>query len=940
MAKFGVTTPMVSIVLSVFMAGLGIGSWGGGTLIRRVKQTSPSTALRLYGLLEILIGISSLLVPVILNAGYSLLRDTGTGFAWRSSFYYLASGGWVAIALLPWCACMGATFPFAMAAIRATYGEESQHSFSYLYLANVLGAVLGTLVPALVLIELFGFQGTLHIAGTLNGLLAAGVFLLSFSAAARSPMTMAPAIPKPIGAPGKGVLWLLFTTGICSMAIEVVWIREFTIYLGNVVYAFATILALYLLATFLGSAVYRKRAGAWNGGAAWICLGLAALLPLVFADPRFPTPDLSETELGSIAYNAVRAALAIGPFSGLAGFLTPMLVDRWSQGDPNRAGRAYAVNVLGSILGPLVAGFWVLPWMGERWGLCLISIPLFAAGLVSARRSSNVTPAFVPAFLRIGPGPLYACAAGLSVLMALLARSYDSSYPQRVELRDYTATVIATGEGMERQLLVNGIGMTRLTPITKLMAHVPLTMLSRPATNGLVICFGMGTTFRSMVSWGIRTTVVDLVPSVPKMFGYYHSDGPGLLKSPLVHVVIDDGRRFLERSPEQFDAIVTDPPPPIGAPTSSLLYSQEFYAIVKPHLRPGGILQIWCPGGDDATLAAITKALRNAFPYVRAYQPNEGQGIHFLASMTPLRVATGEELAGRLPDRAARDLVEWNRDTTPAKMLSDVLSRERPLESLIWPDPSVLPITDDRPINEYFLLRSAHAGDPFGTGAITHYLRGVSLMGSGHDSEAIYQFEEALRVKPNYPEAHNKLGTLLAKMPDHTADAISHFEAALRLNPYQVEAHNNLGVLLARMPGRTADAISHFEAALRLNPYQMEAHNNLGIQLARMPGRTADAISHFEAALRLNPYQVEAHNNLGILFARMPGRSADAISHFEAVTRLDPKLAQAQRNLGMLLLSVPGRTPEAIAHLEAAQRLQPDPELKETIERLQARGTK
>jgi spermidine synthase len=704
MAKFGVTTPMVSIVLSVFMAGLGLGSWGGGALIRRLKQPTPATTLRLYGLLEILIGISSILVPVTLNLGYGLLRDSGAGFAWGSSSYYFASGGWVALALIPWCACMGATFPFAMASIRAIHGEELQHSFSYLYLANVLGAVLGTLVPAIFLIELFGFQGTLHIAGTLNCLLAAGVFLMSRSVHAASSATTAPVASKSMGDSGTGLLWLLFTTGLCSMAMEVVWIREFTTYLGNVVYAFATILALYLLATFLGSAIYRRRAAlsSETGNAAWICLGLAALLPLIFADPRFPAPAFDEDSFAEFAYSALRATLAIGPFSGLVGFLTPMLVDRWSQGDPNRAGRAYAVNVLGSILGPVLAGFWILPWVGERWALCLISIPVFATGLNPLRSSVGLS-------WKIKPAPMYLGALGLSAIIAILARSYDSSYPQRVELRDYTATVIATGEGMERQLLVNGIGMTRLTPITKMMAHFPLSMLPRPATNGLVICFGMGTTFRSMLSWGIETTAVDLVPSVPKMFGYYHPDGPELLKSPLAHVVIDDGRRFLERSTLQFDIIVTDPPPPIGAPTSSLLYSEEFYTIIKPHLRPGGILQVWCPGGDQATMAAIAKALRSSFPYQRAYESIEGWGVHFVASMTPLPIATGEQLASRLPRRAAEDLVEWNGNATPQHMLTDLLNREQPLDRLIEPEPSTSPITDNRPINEYFLLRSIHA---------------------------------------------------------------------------------------------------------------------------------------------------------------------------------------------------------------------------------------
>ena len=140
---------------------------------------------------------------------------------------------------------------------------------------------------------------------------------------------------------------------------------------------------------------------------------------------------------------------------------------------------------------------------------------------------------------------------------------------------------------MDKRLLVNGTGMTVLTPITKVMAHLPLTLLGRPAEKTLVICFGMGTTFRSMMSWNLKTTAVELIPSVPKVYGYFHADGPELLRSPLARLVIDDGRRFLERSGERYDVIVVDPPPPVSAPTSGLLYSRQFYAIMKPHLQPG-----------------------------------------------------------------------------------------------------------------------------------------------------------------------------------------------------------------------------------------------------------------------------------------------------------------------------------------------------------------
>ena len=118
--------------------------------------------------------------------------------------------------------------------------------------------------------------------------------------------------------------------------------------------------------------------------------------------------------------------------------------------------------------------------------------------------------------------------------------------------RDYTATVISFGKGYGRYLLVNGIGMTRLTPITKFMVHLPLAFHKDKPESALVICFGMGTTYRSAMSWHIDTTVVELVPSVTKAFGYYHADAARFVNATNGHIITsDDGRRFLKRTAEK-----------------------------------------------------------------------------------------------------------------------------------------------------------------------------------------------------------------------------------------------------------------------------------------------------------------------------------------------------------------------------------------------------
>lgn len=690
MAQFGVTTAMVSIVLSVFMGGLGVGSWASGEWIRKYADGLKFPALRLYALTELLIGLSGILVPYELTLGRSLLERLDLS---SSAAYYLTSGIWVTCALLPWCALMGATIPIGMRATRQTIPHEAERSFSYLYTANVAGAVIGTVVPLLV-IEILGFHKTLWVGAACNACIALAAFMLSRTASRESLAESAePAAPALTHAPRNGgsIIVLLFLTGLTSMGMEVVWVRQFTPYLGTVVYAFAGILCVYLAGTFAGSTIYRRWSARHPGElppenpVLWTLLALASLLPLVMSSPDI---DLSK---------AARMIPAIAPFTGLLGFLTPMLVDRRSGGDPGRAGRAYAVNVLGCILGPLLAGFLLLPFLSERWSLIVLSLPWLIFGLRAVR----------PGFGLVARVAAYALLP-LAGLMIFKGEGYDETYPQHQVRRDSTATVIAAGAGMDKQLLVNGYGMTSLTPITKMMAHLPLAFLDRPPQNALDICFGMGTTFRSLLSWKIQTTAVELVPSVPRMFGYFHSDGGKLMQSPQAHVVIDDGRRYLERTTQTYDLITVDPPPPVEAAGSSLLYSEEFYAVARQRLRPGGILAQWFPEGDVEDFAAVARALRNSFPYVRVFGSIDGWGLHFLASEQPLPNLTAEDLLRRLPADAVADLTEW--DSPGGKEAAEdafdtVLHNEVPIDTVIARSPATPSMRDDLPINEYYALR-------------------------------------------------------------------------------------------------------------------------------------------------------------------------------------------------------------------------------------------
>lgn len=681
-ASFGITTHVLSVVLSVFMAGLGLGSWLAGKWAPRLKAAGHSP-LFFYALTEGFIGIGAFTVPALYAIASKVLLPSGNI---QSGTYLFFSGLAILLSLMPWCFCMGATFPFMLASLEER--TDGERNFSFLYTANSLGAVAGSLLTVIILVELLGFHHTLVLTGTLNFSLCAVCLWLSFI------KNITPV--KPASDPKRKVsgisidpfsLVLLFTTGFVSMSMEVAWTRNFTPVLGNQVYTFAFILASYLLATTLGAWIYRRfPRDTFSLSVLLGSLFVAALLTIVLNDPR-------------IQHRPWIVLASITPFCGLLGFLTPALVDRYSHGDPLFAGRAYAVNILGCILGPLFCSYLLLPFLGTRLSLLLLSLPFayFAARTMKGSFSKNL---FLGGWLGVG--------AILTLLVLLRTVDYEESYATFIKPsvmhRDSTATVVAYGTGFQKMLLVNGIGMTGLLPETKIMAHLPLAYLPHKPQSALDICFGMGTTFRALSSWGIQTTVVDLVPGVIRSFGYFWSDAAQVASDLKNRLVMDDGRRYLMRTNELYDVITIDPPPSIEAAGSSLLYSTEFYALAKQHLKPGGILQQWIPNSDPLATRSAIRSLKLSFPYIRAFYSTLGLGIHFLASLSPLPQLTAEQLVQRTPPSARKDLTEFFVDKDPYPVYNDLVKKEMPLSVFSNGIPVPL-LTDDRPFNEYYLCR-------------------------------------------------------------------------------------------------------------------------------------------------------------------------------------------------------------------------------------------
>ena len=155
--------------------------------------------------------------------------------------------------------------------------------------------------------------------------------------------------------------------------------------------------------------------------------------------------------------------------------------------------------------------------------------------------------------------------------------------------------------------------------------------------------------------------------------------------------------------------------------------------------------------------------------------------------------------------------------------------------------------------------------------------------------------QHALRLKPDYAQAHNNLGNALREQ-GKLEEAVASLQQALRFKPDYAEAHNNLGVAL-RDQGKLEEAAASLQEAIRFKPDYAEAHNNLGLVL-KDHGKLEEAVASLRKAIRLRPNSAEAHNNLGNALQEQ-GKFEEAAASLQHAVRLKPDYAEAQKNLGI-----------------------------------------
>jgi spermidine synthase len=598
---FGATAEAVAAILAAFFLGLAFGYDFFG---RRADNTRRP--LRLYAALELGIAVSAL-VAVAFIAFYRAVYDelyqllAGTDALFTSFKLALT-----AIALFPATALMGGTLPALGRSVVGDAGPLGPRG-GRLYAVNIIGAVAGTLLATFWLPLWIGFRGTYLAAVALSLLIAGAAAWLARDERPLPPLPASVPAPSSSGARPQSnrLLLIAFGSGFATIALQLLWTRMLALALQNSVYSFGSVVAVFLMGLALGASLV---AGLLRRYSPWrilrtSLLATAVLILLSTAIFRFVSGSLSEAGgEGSWLWHSVIVVGLVAVVILLpvvtAGMTLPCVWELWRArpGSGSRLGRPTAVNTLGSIAGPLIAGFVLLPTLGL--GVSIAALGVFY--LVMAELG-------VPRSQRPRLGGWERAAAWAAALIALFvfpptALDVVTLEPgeRLVWLEEGARGAVAVIDrgGDWRIKLDNhyAIGGSAVTVEERRQGHLPLLLHPEPRRVAVI---GMGTGITAGAALAHleveRVVAMELVPEViAAARTYFQPWNAGIVDDPRAEIVAEDGRNHLAGTNESFDVIISDLFVPWREGVGSL-YSRDHFETVKARLRPGGVFAQWLP---------------------------------------------------------------------------------------------------------------------------------------------------------------------------------------------------------------------------------------------------------------------------------------------------------------------------------------------------------
>lgn len=978
------TSPFsVAIVLTVFMAGLGFGSFLAGKVIDRIGR--PEKLIRIYGFLELSIGLYCLILPLLLMAFKPLFSLLYNHLYQHSFIYNLLTFAGCAILLMIPVACMGATLPALSRFFVTTLSSVSTH-VGRLYALNTIGAAAGSLLCGFWLINAMGVWGVLTLAVVLNAAIGGLCVIVSLRGAGRIAMPEVPNVPQKAArsskhkvqesaaaAPSSGPALIIFAvSGFCAMAYEVIWTKLLGLVVGPTTYSFTVVLVTFITGLGLGSLFFgwlgdRVRNTAALLAGTQIAAALSALLfsQVTGNSQIFFAKLIIEFQDSFARLHATEALLLFGfmfPTTFCLGASFP-LVSKICTRSLAAAGRsigyAYAINSVGSVLGSFGAGFLLIPFLGKENGIrlvvCLQLLTAFAFlfRTVSIQRTPALRRALIgiPAVLGLVLVIFYPRwdHAMLSMgkyhrfdrpeikdigwMRALL--SWEDSFP---DLRSGKLLFYGDGIGgfttvLEVPDLMGGASYslcnsgkpdassTRDMDTQTLLAHFAL-LFHPAAEDALVIGLGSGITAGEFLHYPVkRLDIVEINEQVVEASRFFLPWNNRVLADPRTRLILQDARAHLELTDRKYDIITSEPSNPWMAGIAAL-YTRDFFESTAARLKTNGMFVQWIPAYqmDLDAFMMIGRTFAAAFPNSFVVSTNPARPSSFLF----VGVKGNRPLD---PETAARNL------QYALKSPNIRLRNSRLFYSLIVSDDLKTlfgegPVnSDNRPLLEYMAPRTMHKTDA----AIIRKI-GESINFSLSRNLAGLQKENFANVDTQIDLAEYFLGfrgydNSMLQYPVNLAAATPE-QRGRYFGIMEDFCARALITDFRSIPDpelRDRCFLRQHDAVVRRLGFRKDTavlYSHLGA-ICLQNQRPEKAVEYFTQEAALRPGDATALNSLGMAYMASQdyGRARE---QFAAAVRLDPDYAPAHVNLGLLLASEgAGGLEEAIAHYRAAVRLEP-----------------
>jgi spermidine synthase len=449
--------------------------------------------------------------------------------------------------------------------------------------------------------------------------------------------------------------WVALLAGFAMMSLQTALNRIGALALGSSPFTFGMVVAIFVLSIAVGSfavAALPRIRPSWLAISQWALVAILVILYPQMEDTGFWAHVLrSKVGLETPVlpfYAAIFAcvlAIALVPLA-LAGALLPLLFHhlREHADDLGRvAGRLYAWNTAGSLLGALLGGYLLLLWIDLHhvYRLAVAALAVGAALLthkvgLARPRVAGATLVCVLGVISLQPGwRAERLTMGLfrsRVPADQVATTPDAyfAHPERyrsAELlfsTDDPSTTVTVTHGSGRAIIVNGksdgdIPSDNIT--TGLLALLP-ALLAERCERAFVIGFGGGMSVGELAALDSTTEVVvaEISLGVVQAAPLFEDVNRQALSNPKTRLVRSDAYRALLRDDSFYDVIVSEPSNPWVTGVENL-YSLEFLTAARARLAPGGVYAQWFHlyETDDASLELVLGTFRRAFGQVAVW---------------------------------------------------------------------------------------------------------------------------------------------------------------------------------------------------------------------------------------------------------------------------------------------------------------------------------